>query len=99
MREIIAKFVSRHTLKDVVNNLIHETLSKEMTEAAKKIFPIKHCIIRKVKTIKRPRYDSKYFFNFFYIFLFTLVTQLMSMHTDVVAPAGANPTEATTTTN
>ena len=58
MREIIAKFVSRHTLKDVVNNLIHETLSKEMTDAAKKIFPIKHCIIRKVKTIKRPRYDS-----------------------------------------
>ena len=99
MREIIAKFVSRHTLKDVVNNLIHETLSKEMTEAAKKIFPIKHCIIRKVKTIKRPRYDSKYFFYFFYIFLFTLVTQLMSMHTDVVAPAGANPTEATTTIN
>jgi len=74
MREIIAKFVSRHTLKDVVNNLIHETLSKEMTEAAKKIFPIKHCIIRKVKTIKRPRYD---------------VTQLMSMHADatpIVAP-------------
>ena len=58
MREIVAKFVQKHTLKDVVNNLIHETLSKEMTEAAKKIFPIKHCIIRKVKTIKRPRYDS-----------------------------------------
>ena len=67
MREIVAKFVQRHTLKDVVNNLIHETLSKEMTEAGKKIFPIKHCIIRKVKTIKRPRYDSKYIFCFILI--------------------------------
>ena len=97
MREIIAKFVSRHTLKDVVNNLIHETLSKEMTDAAKKIFPIKHCIIRKVKTIKRPRYDSKYFYSLLTnLFILILVTQLMSMHADVTAPAGA-VTETETT--
>ena len=67
MREITARFVSRHTLKDTVNGLIHETLSKEMTDAAKKIFPIKHCIIRKCKTIKRPRYDSN---NIIYILIY-----------------------------
>ena len=60
MRELIRKFVSRNTLKEVVNNLIHETLANEMTKEAKKIFPIQNCIIRKVKTIKRPRYDSNF---------------------------------------
>jgi small subunit ribosomal protein S3Ae len=59
MREIIAKFVRRNTLKEVVNNLIHEKLAVEMSQEAKKIFPIQNCLIRKVKTIKRPRYDSK----------------------------------------
>ena len=62
MREIVAKFVSRNSLKEVVNNLIHEKLAVEMTQEAKKIFPIQNCIIRKVKTIKRPRFDGKYFF-------------------------------------
>ena len=61
MREIIAKFVSRNTLKEVVNSLIHEKLAVEMTVQAKKIFPIQNCIIRKVKTVKRPRYDGKSF--------------------------------------
>ena len=68
MREIVARFVQKHTLKDCVNGLIHETLSKEMTDAAKKIFPIKHCIIRKVKTIKRPRYDGN---NIIYILIYS----------------------------
>jgi small subunit ribosomal protein S3Ae len=67
MRQITARFISKHTLKDCVNGLIHENLAKEMTDAAKKIFPIKHCIIRKVKTIKRPRYDGN---NIIYILMY-----------------------------
>ena len=63
MRDIISKFVKKNTLKDVVNNLIHEKLAYEMTAEAKKIFPIQNCIIRKVKTLKRPRYDGKYYYN------------------------------------
>ncbi len=59
MREIVTKFVKRNTLKEVVNSLIVEKFTHEMTAEAKKIFPIQNCIIRKVKTIKRPRFDSK----------------------------------------
>jgi len=59
MREIIAKFVKKNTLKEVVNSLIIEKFAHEMTAEAKKIFPIQNCIIRKVKTLKRPRFDSK----------------------------------------
>ena len=73
MREIVTKFVSRNSLKEVVNNLIHEKLANEMTQEAKKVFPIQNCIIRKVKTIKRPRFDGMFFLliifflkNFFY---------------------------------
>jgi len=58
MREIITKFVKRNTLKEVVNSLIVEKFALEMTAEAKKIFPIQNCIIRKVKTLKRPRFDS-----------------------------------------
>jgi small subunit ribosomal protein S3Ae len=69
MREIITKFVKRNTLKEVVNSLIVEKFSPEMTAEAKKIFPVQNCIIRKVKTLKRPRFDSKlikieHLFNF-----------------------------------
>jgi len=59
MREIISKFVRKNTLKEVVNSLIIEKFAHEMTAEAKKIFPIQNCIIRKVKTLKRPRFDSK----------------------------------------
>jgi len=74
MREIITKFVKRNTLKEVVNSLIVEKFSPEMTAEAKKIFPVQNCIIRKVKTLKRPRFDSKlikieHLFNFWFLSL------------------------------
>jgi small subunit ribosomal protein S3Ae len=69
MVEIITKAVSKSTLKDVVDKLINEKIPVEITQQVKKIFPIQNCIIRKVKTIKRPRFD---------------ISQLLSMQSDVV---------------
>jgi small subunit ribosomal protein S3Ae len=69
MREIITKFVKKNTLKEVVNSLIVEKFGPEITAEAKKIFPIQNCIIRKVKTLKRPRFDS----NLSFIFLYNLI--------------------------
>jgi small subunit ribosomal protein S3Ae len=60
MHEIIARFVTKNTLKDLVDQLINERLSVEIVKQCKKIYPIQNCIIRKVKTIKRPRFDSKF---------------------------------------
>jgi small subunit ribosomal protein S3Ae len=59
MVDVITREVSRCTLKDLVVKLINEKIPMEITQQAKKIFPIQNCLIRKVKTIKRPRFDSK----------------------------------------
>ena len=57
IRKILIKTVSKSTLKELVVKLIKDTLPTEMEQKCKKIFPIKSCLIRKVKTIKRPRFD------------------------------------------
>lgn len=59
MVDVITRTVSKVTLKDLVDKLIGETIPSEIALKAKKIFPINNCIIRKVKTVKRPRFDSK----------------------------------------
>jgi small subunit ribosomal protein S3Ae len=66
MTETIAKEVSKVTLKELTGKLINETISAEIEKQSKPIYPIQNCIIRKVKSIKRPRVD---------------ITQLLSMHT------------------
>lgn len=62
MADTIIKTVSKTTLKDLVDKLINEKIPGDISIKAKKIFPIQSCIIRKVKTIKRPRFDSKFAF-------------------------------------
>ena len=68
MAEVITREVSKTSLKDLVSKLITEKIPTEITTQAKKIFPIANCIIRKVKTLKRPRFD---------------ITQLLSIHSDI----------------
>jgi small subunit ribosomal protein S3Ae len=58
MSDVITKAVAKVSLKELVDHLINEKLPGEITIKAKKIYPIQNCIIRKVKTIKRPRFDS-----------------------------------------
>jgi small subunit ribosomal protein S3Ae len=69
MVEVITKEVSKCALKEVVGKLITDKIPTEITQQAKKIFPVHNCIIRKVKTIKRPRFDY---------------SQLLSIHSDMV---------------
>ena len=69
MTSIISKEVKKSTLKELVPKLLSadNEIANEITEKASKIFPIQNVMIRKVKTIKRPRFD---------------ITQLLSMHTE-----------------
>lgn len=83
MVEVITKEASKSTLKDLVVKLITEKIPTEITQQAKKTFPISNCIIRKVKTIKRPRFD---------------ITQLLSMQSDIT-PEIIKKTEAETETS
>jgi small subunit ribosomal protein S3Ae len=78
MSDVITKEVAKSSLKDVVVKLITDKIPTEITQQAKKIFPLHNCIIRKVKTIKRPRFD---------------ITQLLNIQSDVVVPTAETKTE------
>ena len=62
MSTVIVKEVKKSTLKELVPKLLTDVISDDITKKAKKIFPVQNTIIRKVKTIKRPRFDSKFLF-------------------------------------
>jgi small subunit ribosomal protein S3Ae len=78
MVEVITKEVAKCNLKDVVVKLITDKIPTEITQQAKKIFPVHNCIIRKVKTVKRPRFD---------------ITQLLSIQADVAVPTAESKPE------
>lgn len=69
MHTTLLKEVKKSQLKDLVPKLLADTISEEITKKAKKVFPVQHCIIRKVKTIKRAKFDSKYHLFFIIFFL------------------------------
>lgn len=75
MTTTVSKEVKKSTLKDLVPKLLSDSITEEITKKTKPIFQIQNCIIRKVKLVKRPRFD---------------MAQLKSMHeetTTVQAPA------------
>lgn len=89
IRSIRAEMVSAMTelggkgdLKTLVKALIAGNTADEITKkCSDKIFPIKDCHVRKVKVLKKPKFD---------------VTALMEWHTDEAADVGqavATPTE------
>ena len=57
IKKVLVSTVKKSTLKELVNKLLDDKLTTEMTNKCKKIYPIDNCTIRKVKTIKRPRFD------------------------------------------
>jgi small subunit ribosomal protein S3Ae len=67
IKKIIISNVKKSTLKDLVTKVLGDKITKDMENRCKKIHPIEHCTIRKIKTIKRPRFDAG---------------QLQSMHAD-----------------
>ena len=64
MHSFVAKEVKKCSLKELVPKLMTDTISEDIVKKAKKIFPIQNCLIRKVKTIKRAKFDSKILFLF-----------------------------------
>merc|ERR1712007_211938 len=61
-------------LKTLVHSLITASHGKNIEKAASTIFPFKDCYIRKVKVLKKPKFD---------------VTALMEWHTDEATDTGA----------
>ena len=73
MTEIMKNAVESSTLPDLVKKFIPEALGAEITKACQVVYPLQSVFIRKVKTIKTPRFD---------------VTRLMEMHGDTAEDVG-----------
>merc|ERR1711964_969606 len=54
-------------LRDLVKKLIPEAVGKEIEKATRGIFPLNNCMIRKVKLVKKPKFD---------------LTKLMELHSE-----------------
>jgi small subunit ribosomal protein S3Ae len=66
MVEKMSELGSKGDLKSLVKTLITADVGKDIESAAESVFPIQNCFIRKVKVLKKPKFD---------------VTALMEWHT------------------
>lgn len=60
MVQIIQREVSTKDLKDVVSKLLPDSMGSDIEKACQSIYPLHDCCIRKVKVLKKPKFDSKY---------------------------------------
>merc|ERR1719276_514314 len=67
MVDIMNNEASKVQLRDLVKKLIPEAIGKEIEKQCQGIFPLKDCLIRKVKILRKPKFD---------------VTALMELHQD-----------------
>jgi len=67
MVDIMVDEASKVQLRDLVKKLIPEVIGKEIEKQTQGIFPLKDAMIRKVKVLKKPKFD---------------ITRLMEMHGD-----------------
>merc|ERR1711865_93107 len=74
MMDIMIAEVSKVQLRDLVKKLIPESIGKEIEKQTQGIFPLRDCLVRKVKILKKPKFD---------------ITKLMEMHNSSEGDAGA----------
>merc|ERR1712048_1040707 len=73
MVTIMANEAGKVQLRDLVKKLIPESIGKEIEKQTQGIFPLKDVHIRKVKLVKKPKFD---------------ITKLMELHGDGDGDAG-----------
>eukprot|EP01062_Namystynia_karyoxenos_P055415 TRINITY_DN4623_c0_g1_i9.p1 TRINITY_DN4623_c0_g1~~TRINITY_DN4623_c0_g1_i9.p1 ORF type:complete len:301 (+),score=157.50 TRINITY_DN4623_c0_g1_i9:107-904(+) len=57
MTDIITQNVVKSDLQSVVKKLQQEVMGQEISKACSSIFPVRDCILRKVKVTKSPKFD------------------------------------------
>merc|ERR1712154_452259 len=57
MVEIMAAEASKVPLRELVKKLIPESISGEIQKRCQGIYPLQDCLIRKVKIMKKPKFD------------------------------------------
>merc|ERR1712227_63178 len=75
MMEIMQATIQKSTLRDMVKTLIKEDIGRQIQKECSKIFPLQdNCMIRKVKILKKPKFD---------------LTKLMELYKQDERPAAA----------
>eukprot|EP00747_Dinoflagellata_sp_TGD_P151505 gnl/TRDRNA2_/TRDRNA2_177214_c0_seq22.p1 gnl/TRDRNA2_/TRDRNA2_177214_c0~~gnl/TRDRNA2_/TRDRNA2_177214_c0_seq22.p1 ORF type:complete len:266 (-),score=101.96 gnl/TRDRNA2_/TRDRNA2_177214_c0_seq22:88-885(-) len=74
MMDIMIAEAGKVQLRDLVKKLIPESIGKEIEKQTQGIYPLKDCLIRKVKIMKKPKFD---------------ITKFMELHGDSGGDAGA----------
>merc|ERR1712212_1006008 len=57
MVEIMTREVSNCEMKELVNKLIPDTIADDIRKACNSVYPLKDVYIRKVKVLKRPKFE------------------------------------------
>lgn len=57
MVEIITRDITGSDLKEVVNKLLPDSIAKDIEKACQGIYPLHDVYIRKVKVLKKPRFE------------------------------------------
>jgi len=57
MVEIVQREVTSSDLKEVVNKLIPDSIAKDIEKSCQSIYPLHDVMIRKVKVLKKPKFD------------------------------------------
>merc|ERR1712121_44049 len=57
MVELVPREVSANDMKEVVNKLIPDSIGKDIEKACQGIYPLHDVFVRKVKVLKKPRFD------------------------------------------
>merc|ERR1712216_1034827 len=73
MVDILVAEASKGQLREL-KKLVAESIGKEIEKQTQGIFPLNNCMIRKIKIIKKPKFD---------------ITKLMELHQDTGEDAGA----------
>jgi len=47
----------KSSLKDLFKNFLSDTIVKQITKDCSKIFPLENVLIKKVKVLKKPKFD------------------------------------------
>lgn len=58
MSEILMKTVQQNNLKDLISILTEEKIEEDIMKSCKNYYPLKHVLIRKVKMLKKPKFDT-----------------------------------------
>jgi len=83
MMEIMQKRIQSSSLKDLVKILVKDDIGKQIQKECSKIFPLEdNCMVRKVKLLKKPKFD---------------LTKLMDLYKDNVATTAPVQSEAQNT--